>query len=899
MRLTRFVLMIVPLLLAGGALARSGPINVLVMHWYDRGYPSNEGFDRALQNALQSVAPDGVEYYSEYLETNRFPGDEQARLLSDYLRRKYAGQRLDAIIASVSETLDFLLKHRHDMFPGVPIVFATERPIPEAVRVEAGAAGFTFGNAFAKTLNLALQWHPETKQLFVVSGTLDHDKAVESIVRNDLRQYENIVTITYLTDLAPGELTTRIRTLPKNSLILYVWQQVRDPKGRLLEASDILARVADAAKVPIYGRSYAMIGHGIVGGYVWTQEGNAARLADITMQIVNGTPPKDIPVEKGPEIPMFDWRQLQRWGIRSERLPPGTIVQFRDASMWQQYKWRIIGAFAVLVLQGLLIAALLVLRKRGQRRAVALLEARRVLQESEERFRRVFEEGPLGLALVGKDYRFVKVNNALCLMVGYDEAALTQMSFLDITHPDDVFADVELAERLFKGEVPFYRIQKRYLKKSGEFIWINLTASIIHGSDGETLYGLAMVEDITEMKRTQDEALFRQKLESVGTLAGGIAHDFNNLLGAVQAQAELGLGEIQSGSSSETELKAIRDVATRGSEIVNQLMIYAGQETGVVDLVDLSRIVNEMISLLKVSVTKRATLQAALDPKLPLIRASAAQLRQVVMNLITNASDAMGDRDGVIRVITQHAIMKGQSASPPLPDGDYVRLEVSDTGRGMSRETQAKVFDPFFTTKSAGRGLGLAVVQGIVRSLGGAIQIVSEPGKGTTISILLPCAKTKDSAIVDAHTGGSQLAVGSQRGTVLVVEDEAQLREPVVKMLRKTGFAVSEAADGTAAIDLLRLDGDKFDVVLLDMTLPGATSDEIVAEAAKAQPAIRVILTSAYSREAIAGAMSSPQICGFIRKPFPIKDLVQEFRRAMASESGTAVGGELPPTSRV
>ena len=147
------------------------------------------------------------------------------------------------------------------------------------------------------------------------------------------------------------------------------------------------------------------------------------------------------------------------------------------------------------------------------------------------------------------------------------------MSFVDITHKDDVFTDMELAERLFKGEVPFYHIQKRYVKKSGEFIWINLTASVIHGSDGEPLYGLAMVEDITEMKRTHDEALFRQKLESVGTLAGGIAHDFNNLLGAVQAQAELALAEIDSGASCRGELNAISDVAVRGSETLRREII--------------------------------------------------------------------------------------------------------------------------------------------------------------------------------------------------------------------------------------------------------------------------------------------------------------------------------------
>src|SRR5689334_339312 len=161
MHVTRSMLMILPLIWAAGAPAKpSGPIHVLVMHWYDRGYPSNGTFDRALEDALQSLAPEGIDYYSEYLETKNFPGDNQARILSEYLRQKYAGRRLDVIIAGASETLNFLLKYRKDLFPEVPIVFATERSVAEGVRVGAGAAGFTFGNTYAKTLDLALAWHP-------------------------------------------------------------------------------------------------------------------------------------------------------------------------------------------------------------------------------------------------------------------------------------------------------------------------------------------------------------------------------------------------------------------------------------------------------------------------------------------------------------------------------------------------------------------------------------------------------------------------------------------------------------------------------------------------------------------------------------------------------------------
>jgi len=264
-------------------------------------------------------------------------------------------------------------------------------------------------------------------------------------------------------------------------------------------------------------------------------------------------------------------------------------------------------------------------------------QAEAAMRGSEERFRRVFEEGPLGIVLVGKDYRFLKVNAALCRMVGYSEAELVQKTFAEITHPDDVRADEELARRLFRREIPFYHVQKRYVKKNGEIIWINLTATLILDSDGEPLHGLGMVEDVTELKRTQEEALARQKLESVGTLASGIAHDFNNILGGVEAQAELALAELDADSSCKDELKAICEAAKRGSEIVRELMIYAGKESEVVEWVDLSKVVEEMLALLKVSVSKHAVMNADLSQDLPATRASAAQLRQVVMNLITNA----------------------------------------------------------------------------------------------------------------------------------------------------------------------------------------------------------------------------------------------------------------------
>ena len=862
----------------------TSPRRVLALHWYDRGYFDELKLDQELHAALESSAPGRLEYYSEYLDTNQFPGANQALIMRDYLRRKYAGVPIDVIIAITNPPLDFLLEYRNELFSHTPIVFTIGAVAPPPRMPQSGVTGIVTANTFHETVDLALKLHPGTKQLFVISGTLNHDKSRELAARTELQAFKDKVAITYLTDLSVEELILKLKHPPKQSIALYIWQQVLNREGNVLESADIFSRIAGEALLPLYGMSPSYMGSGLTGGYVWTLEADVTKLAEIALRVANGEPPENIPIENAPQTPMFDWRQLQRWGIRQDRLPPHSVIRFQEPTFWQQYKWRVVGTVSVVVLQAVLIGALLVLRRRAQRRATALAEAQRVLQDSEERFRRVFEEGPLGLALVGRDYHFVKVNDALCQMVGYDEAALVHMSFVDITHPDDVRADVELAEQLFTRKIPFYRIQKRYVKMTGEFIWINLTASVILGADGEPHYGLAMVEDITEIKHTQEEALLRQHLESLGTLAGGIAHDFNNLLGAIQAQADLALAELEVGSSCTEQLQAISHVAMRGSEIVRQLMIYAGKENSAVEPLDLSNIVDEMLSLLRVSVSKRALIHANLNRHLPAIRASAAQMRQIVMNLITNASDALGDRDGTIRVSTRLVTVKEEFAagrSRTWPDGDYVQLEVSDTGCGMSPQSQAKAFDPFFTTKSGGRGLGLAVVRGIVRSLDGAVELTSELGIGTTFRVLLPCAEATAGPGGDVMAAFGELGFPGKPGTVLVVEDEVPLRQAVVKMLRKTGFEVFEAANGSSAIDLLRAVGSKIDVILLDMTVPGASSHEVLTEAANAKPDISVILTSAYSQEAIVGAMLQPQIRTFIRKPFQFGELLKTLRTSL------------------
>jgi PAS domain S-box-containing protein len=427
-------------------------------------------------------------------------------------------------------------------------------------------------------------------------------------------------------------------------------------------------------------------------------------------------------------------------------------------------------------------------------------------------------------------------------------------------------------------------IEVRTVHPDGEARTLVYTAEVQLDEDGspERLFGTC--QDVTDARRVHEESFARQKLESLGTLASGIAHDFNNLLGAVLAQTELAMAELGPGSDANEELDSIRDLAIRGSEIVRQLMIYAGKESDVPETADASKTVKGLLGLLKVAVSRNVTLVTDLGEDLPAVRARGAQLSQIVMNLVANASDAIGDHDGVVRVtIRRAAIGQVEAIEKALAAGDYVQLEVSDTGCGMSPETQARIFDPFFTTKFSGRGLGLAVVHGIVRSLRGAIEVASEPGKGTTFQVLLPCAergaRADDAPVLRAEEPPSL----ARSVTILVVEDEASLRLAIVKMLHKWGFETLEADNGSAAIDLLHARKGEIDLILLDLTIPGASSQEVIDEAAVAQPNVKIVLTSAYSEEVAKPLMRTPLVHSFMRKPFRIADFSQQLRTILSS----------------
>lgn len=351
------------------------------------------------------------------------------------------------------------------------------------------------------------------------------------------------------------------------------------------------------------------------------------------------------------------------------------------------------------------------------------------LRESEERFRTMADAAPVLIWAAGTDKLCTFFNKGWLEFTGRSLAEELGNRWAEGVHPDDLDYCFRTYCTEFDARREF-QIEYRLRRAGGEYRWM-LDRGAPRFSAGVFLGYIGSCIDITEFKRSQQDVLSRQKLEGMGLMAGGIAHDFNNLLGTVLGSVEIATTELSEGASCEEELQRIRTAAVRGAELIRELMIYAGHDNPALESVDFATLVAEMLQLLNVAISKRVTLRVELGENLPPICASSTQMRQLLMNLIINASDAIGEVPGEILI---------SARSAKISDSNYLQLQVSDTGIGITPDVQNKIFDPFFSTKAAGRGLGLAVVQGIVRTHGGRIAVASEPGEGTVFEILLPCA---------------------------------------------------------------------------------------------------------------------------------------------------------------
>jgi signal transduction histidine kinase/ABC-type uncharacterized transport system substrate-binding protein len=356
------------------------PKRLLILYWGPRDVSTTVLFDQAFRASLAQLPGGGVEVYTEYFESNRFSGPGDARLFARYLREKYTGVPMDAVVALTDPPLNFLLKNREGIFPHIPVVFLASRR-PSTRDTQRPLTGIILENRAKETLALALKLHPGTQQVFVISGKTEDGNSPEDGARQELKDYERNVRITYLTDLPLVRLSAKLKEVPDRSIVLYLWQRARNDTGRLLEPLEVLAAVARDSRVPVYGVASAYVGHGIVGGAVSTPETWGTRAAEMAGDILENRRAQDIPIESAPNSPTFDARELERWRIAEDSLPPGSIIRYREFTFWERYGWEITAILALFALQAILIAKLLVERRSRRKATAALASLHDDLQE--------------------------------------------------------------------------------------------------------------------------------------------------------------------------------------------------------------------------------------------------------------------------------------------------------------------------------------------------------------------------------------------------------------------------------------------------------------------------------------------------------------------------------------
>jgi PAS domain S-box-containing protein len=553
------------------------------------------------------------------------------------------------------------------------------------------------------------------------------------------------------------------------------------------------------------------------------------------------------------------------------------------------------------------------------RRAALAIENARLYQDTQHALRRheetlaqldsLLDHTPIGLGFVDAQLRFVRANNALAAVNGQPARAHIGRPLREISPLAAALAEPLMEQVLATGQpILGYELNADSAATPGlrRTFLLNYYPIALHD---HPIWGVGMaLMEITERRQAEEahralerKLLETQKLESLGVMAGGIAHDFNNLLVAILGNAELALLDLPPDSPARDSIQQVQIASRRAAELTGQMLAYSGRGRFIVEPVWLNMLIAEMTTLLHASIPKRVHLHTNLAPELPLIEADATQIRQVIMNLVINASEAIESAatnsdpgaDGEVTVTTwlcqtDSAYLATTYPSPDLPPGKYVALEVADTGAGMDQATLDRIFEPFFTTKFTGRGLGLAAVLGIVRGHRGTLKINSTLGQGTTITVLLPAIQqlsAHDQAMPLEENGQETLssppsssALHPQVSTVLVIDDEPSVRNVARRMLERLGYQLLFAEEGVAGLEQYREHAAMIAAVLLDLTMPRMSGEEVYQELRRLDPGARVVVMSGYSAEEMRARFPASARIAFLQKPFTPEALGEALR---------------------
>jgi len=837
-----------------GAADAGGPLHVLVISSFHQNIPWQRSFERGLHREFDK-AGQKAQLYMEYLDAGRLPDGVSDALWRRYLEAKYRKIEIDVLMTESGPAAGFANR--------LPGLFARAKRIylqPFSARDETvdGGAGVTVVNAvddFSAAIR-EMQRLVNPRNVYVVADTSTPARQRRLAgFRKALDELRPGFETHYLLDRTMEQLTGQVAGLPDRSAIFYLLI-FRDGAGRQFVPYRALELLAERANAPIFTNWESLLGSGIVGGHLISGE----RLGQSAAKMALGRPAAGTgPVGYGY---FYDARQLRRWHIDRDRLPPGAVVRFSAPSLLERYRWEVSALLTALLLLAILSASMFALNIRRK-------EAEQVARESAREYRVILDQLQDVFYRTDGEGRITMVSPSVKDLLGYAPDEVIGGSLAGYYVNPERRAEFLAALEARGGTIAGFEGELRH--KDGHSVLVSTSAHYRRDDAGRVIGVEGVARDIGERRALEEQLRQALKMEAVGQLTGGVAHDFNNLLAVISGNAELlgnRLGE-------DRMLSAIQRAAMRGAQLTQRLLAFSRKQTLQPRAVDVGELVAGLAGLFGPTLGESVELVTSVVPGTAPVMADPAQLENALLNLAINARDAMPD-GGVFEIRCENFRLEKDTThlGELLTAGDYVRIGVRDSGLGMSDEVLRHALEPFYTTKDVGQGsgLGLSMVYGFARQSGGDVVMDSAPGRGTEVALYLPQAAPPVPGA--AAERGAELRRGDGQ-LVLVLEDEPGVREFAVNVVESLGYRVVAAGDARQA--RARLDeAGGVDLVLSDIVLPGGVSGpQFVAEARARYPGLRVVFMSGYAREDMtqSGALDHNETV--LRKPFSLGELAQ------------------------
>ena len=810
--------------------------NVFYLNSYHDGYPWSNNMTRGVRETFAKNEKT-IQLQIEYLNSKKYWDRKIKENLYQHFAYKFRNKQFDVVIASDNNALAFMLEYGERLFPGVPVVFCGINDLKQYdIKPGAAITGVIEHIYFKENFDISRRLHPEVEKMIVIGNESVTSRSIADQVRDSIRINQIDFDFQFRSDLRSDNLIESLKHETKK-IMLFIIPAYEEIHGEFYSSWELTQRVFEATSLPVYGSWEFILGYGMIGGKVASAHVHGIKAAELALRIMDGEDAAAIPYISGGYKTIFDHNMLEFFDIPRSKLPPNSQIinePFNFYKLNRTIFWFIVVSVALLLIVVVLLFFNTIQRKR----------ANIAMKESRMKLRMILDNIPQLVFWQDRHLRFMDVNQSFqdfFNIANYNDIVGTNDYSL-LGEGIDVDRVIATNKEVIKTQTPQYRIRWPIRRPNENVIWLEVNKIPFHDKNGEVVGVLTTGEDITAKLNLEKQLRQSQKMEALGILSGGIAHDFNNILTSIINSAELALEDMPIGSMTRKDLKRILNASLRGSNLVKQILTFSRPSHQEFRPLNLVKTVSESLELIKSSLPKNIGIKEDISDVAMFCMGNPTQIHQIVMNLCTNAFQALKDRGDTIEISLKESYVDDAMAEQiDTSPGPHIKLTIADNGPGIDSENIDKIFDPFFSTKSKdiGTGLGLSVVHGIVKGHKGGLNVISQKNRRTEFNIYIP---QLEEALSDHSQVDTSLHFGYE--SILFVEDDADQRESVPRALASLGYKVLAARNAEEGLDLIGSAKNDFDLVITDYDMPKINGFQFAERLSRLAPSIPIIMVS-------------------------------------------------------